>query len=231
MQICIIETDTYADYPLAQFPDTAQMFQEWLDPALPEATWASRAVHSGDALPRPEDYDGYLITGSRYGVYDALPWMAPLAQFIRDLKVRDIPVAGVCFGHQIIAHAHGARVEKSKHGWVVGTETYGDLTAFAMHQDQVLDTPKGAARVLSSARCQFARIDYAFPALSVQYHPEFSPAFMARLLDVCEGEEIDRELTEAARGTLEHPLDVTAIAEDFARFFRTHACKGFASRP
>ena len=113
MRICILETDTYADLPFDEFETISEMFQSWLAPSLSEASWSSVAVHEGEPLPDPEIYQGYLITGSRYGVYDDLPWMAPLSEFIRDLKTQEIPVIGVCFGHQIMAHAYGGRVQKS----------------------------------------------------------------------------------------------------------------------
>ena len=118
--------------------------------------------------------------------------------------------------------AHGARVEKSELGWVLGAETYGDHTAFAMHQDQVLELPSGAANVMSSPRCKIARIDYDFPAMSVQYHPEFSAAFMESLLELYETGEIHPELIEKARATLGTQTHVDRIAEEFARFFRSH---------
>lgn len=198
------------------------MFRSWLSPSFPEAEWTSIPVHSGAELPAPEEFQGYLITGSRHGVYDELPWMPSLVEFIRQLKTAATPVAGICFGHQIMAHAHGARVEKSKLGWVLGAESYGDHTAFAMHQDQVLEIPPGAAKVTGSPRCDFARIEYDFPALSVQYHPEFSAAFMESLLDLYDTGEIHPKLIEEARATLGNQTHVEHIADEFARFFRSH---------
>ena len=51
-------------------------------------------------------HDAYIITGSKHGVYDDLPWIAPLMEFIRAAHNADIPLVGVCFG-QIVAHALG----------------------------------------------------------------------------------------------------------------------------
>lgn len=222
MRICILETDTYADLPLDHHESISEMFRSWLHPSLPEADWTSVAVYSGEKLPAPDEFQGYLITGSRHGVYDELPWMPPLTKFIRELKRSKTPVAGICFGHQIMAHAYGARVEKSGLGWVLGTETYGGHTAFAMHQDQVLDIPTGAARATGSPRCTVARIEYDFPAMSVQYHPEFSAAFMECLLDLYETGEIHPRLIEEARATLGNHTHTEQIADEFARFFRSH---------
>ncbi|UAB91085.1 type 1 glutamine amidotransferase (plasmid) [Ruegeria sp. SCSIO 43209] len=220
MRICILETDVPADEMKKEHGDFADMFETWLFPALPEATWDRFAVHSGDNLPNADSFDGYMITGCRHGVYDDLSWMTPLAGFLRHLRDRHIPVGGVCFGHQIMAHAYGAQVEKSGDGWVLGADTYDNLAAFAIHQDQVQSIPTGVRHVTGSPRCRIGRIAYAFPALSVQYHPEFTASFMKSLLDHYGGTRIDKSLTEAAEQTLSHPTHVGDIARDFAKIFR-----------
>ena len=222
MRLCLLETDTYDDLLHSDHGSMSEMFVAWLGPALPEAEWHRVAVHEGEPLPHPNAYDGYLITGSRYGVYDNLPWMAPLAQFITLLKDAQLPVGGICFGHQIMAHAYGARVEKSAAGWVLGAETYDDRTAFAMHQDQVLEIPPGANKITSSDRCAIARIEYDFPSLSVQYHPEFTAGFMAYLLDLYANGEIHPDLIETASASLEDQIHEQHIAQDFAKFFRAN---------
>lgn len=222
MRLCILEADTLSDLELDEHGTVSEMFQTWLGPALEDADWSSVAVHSGESLPDPDAFQSYLITGSRFGVYDETPWMDALTDFIRRLRDLHIPVAGFCFGHQVMAHAYGARVEKYAGGWVLGAETYGSQTAFAMHQDQVLEIPPGAAKVLGSARCEIARIEYEFPAMSVQYHPEFSAGFMEGLLDLYGTGKIDADLIEAARASLETQTHVTSVAEDFAAFFRSH---------
>ncbi len=50
-----------------------------------------------------DDADGWLITGSRYGVYEAHEWIQPLEDFIRKAQEKDVPMVGICFGHQIMA--------------------------------------------------------------------------------------------------------------------------------
>ncbi|SLN09559.1 GMP synthase [glutamine-hydrolyzing] [Roseovarius litorisediminis] len=222
MRLCILETDTYDDLEQNAHGSISEMFTIWLGPALPEAEWSSVAVHAGESLPDPGANDGYLITGSRYGVYDNLPWMTPLVGFINQLKDLQVPLCGICFGHQIMAHAYGALVEKSPGGWVLGAQAYDGHTAFAMHQDQVLEIPPGARKVTSSDRCLIARIEYDFPSLSLQYHPEFKAGFMEYLLDLYGNDQIDPELIEAARASLDVPIHDTLIAEDVAKLFRSH---------
>lgn len=217
MRICIVECDAPWGHLRDRHGSFADMFTHWMAPALPHARWHGLALHAGAPLPRPGDFDGYMITGSRHGVHDDAPWIAPLAGFLRDLRARRIPVGGICFGHQIMAHAFGARVEKSPSGWVLGPEAYDGISAYAMHQDQVLAAPEGATRITGSPRCLIGRIEYDFPALSVQHHPEFSRDFMQALLDEFGGTVIDQDQADAAALQLDTPLDTDRIAAEFAQ--------------
>jgi GMP synthase-like glutamine amidotransferase len=82
-------------------------------------------LSEGDALPDPEELEAVLITGSPAGVYDThIAWMAPLGDFIRAAYEARTPMAGICFGHQIMAQALGGDVRKSDKGWGLGRHVY-----------------------------------------------------------------------------------------------------------
>ena len=138
----------------------------------------------------PADEDGWIVTGSRHGVYEDLPWMRTLKDFLRRSVADGVPVVGICFGHQILADAMGGRVEKSDRGWGVGVHRYqvrqplpfmaGAAPEFAiqaMHQDQVVELPPGAAVIAGSDFCPYGALAYGTTALSFQGHPEFEAAF------------------------------------------------------
>lgn len=42
-------------------------------------------------------------------VTDCLPWSEMTAEWIRDAMTIDMPIFGVCYGHQLMAHALGMR--------------------------------------------------------------------------------------------------------------------------
>ncbi|MFQ5438169.1 MAG: type 1 glutamine amidotransferase, partial [Paracoccaceae bacterium] len=133
--------------------------------------------------------DGWLITGSRHATYEDHPWIPALEDFLRAAYGADVPIVGICFGHQILAQALGGKVEKFNGGWSVGATDYRlngsdrSLTLNAWHQDQVVGLPADANVLASSSGCKNAFLVYGQRAFSIQPHPEFSPEFLEGLID------------------------------------------------
>ena len=151
---------------------------------------------AGGQLPGVDDFPALVITGSSAGVYDPLPWIAPLKSFLVEARGRTALV-GVCFGHQVMAEAFGGQVIKSPKGWGVGLHSYdvrtarpwmdgvGTFKAPASHQDQVVAAPPGAEVVAGSEFTPFGMLDYGSDrAISLQLHPEFEPAYARALIDL-----------------------------------------------
>ena len=169
--------------------------------------------------------EGWLITGSAHGAYDNLPWIARLETFVRKAYRADVPVAGICFGHQIIAQALGGKVEKYTGGWGAGHMRYlmADGTGFglnAMHQDQVVVRPPDAKVICSSEFCENAGFAYSGKAISFQPHPEFDDRFMQDLLELRAGKSMSHERAALAKKSLGEKTDTPRIAAEIALFFR-----------
>lgn len=136
----------------------------------------------------PHDADGWLISGSKFGAYDELPWIPPFEDFLRKAYAARVPIVGICFGHQILAQALGGTVEAFSGGWSAGGETYelegldGPTRLMAWHQDQVIAKPVAARAVGSSPFCRYAALVYGDRAYTLQPHPEFSDAFVRDLV-------------------------------------------------
>ena len=78
--------------------------------------------------PFLEDIDAILITGSRFNSFDSDPWILKLVKFTHDVLAQNrVRIIGVCFGHQIVGRAMGAKVDRSDKGWETSV-TAIDLT-------------------------------------------------------------------------------------------------------
>jgi GMP synthase-like glutamine amidotransferase len=229
-KITIVETGLVAPGPRAQHGSFPQMFERMIGTADASASVATVRLMDGEALPDPAQLEAILITGSTAGVYENLDWIAPLERFVRAAYEAKIPMAGVCFGHQLIAQALGGTVRKSEKGWGIGRHVYdvmpdngvidGERIAItASHQDQVIAPPAGAMTILHSAFAPHAGILYANgTAMSVQPHPEFTTAFADWCCEKAGQNGAPETLVASARASLEQPLDHTDLGRAITRF-------------
>lgn len=199
---------------------------EWIQPYLPEAEYTWVHIAGAEAPPVPEDVDGIIISGSEKGVYDNTPWMQPLRVNLQVMKAAGVAMFGICFGHQIMADVFGGSADKSDKGFITGTREFNDrgdvVNAYLAHQDQVLDVPPEATVIASSAHCPVAALAYSFPALSVQFHPEYDYAFTADLIDMFGAELMSAQELQAARDSLTKQVPDKLWCCEVAEFFRQH---------
>lgn len=207
MKLGILKTGWPPRSAQERFGDYPAMFRRLLGEDRYDYT--TFAVDEGQLPATPEACDAYLITGSSRGVYDPDPWIPQLTEFLRAAKGR-ARLVGVCFGHQAMAQAFGGRVAKSDKGWGLGQHEYrivarepwmdgGDtLRLPASHQDQVVGLPPGAEVVAGNAFTPMGALAWRDqPAISIQLHPEFEPAFAIALIEARRGTLYSED--EAAR--------------------------------
>ena len=197
LRIGILTCDHVDQNYLNKYGDYPDMFAELVktqDATLEVSVYDLLSSHS------PEDItacDAYIITGSRFGVYEDIPWIHKAKELVKRIYDARIPTIGICFGHQLIASALGGDVIKAEDkGHALGVQTWeithqadwmGDtslssLSLNASHQDQVINMPKGAKLFAGSDFCPIAgfQID---SMLSFQGHPEFDRAYTEFLIN------------------------------------------------
>lgn len=220
MRIGILKCGQSPEVTRAEHGDYDDMFERLLagrgfafDRYHVEAMEFPQSVHAAD---------GWLITGSRHGVYEDHAFIPPLEEFIRQAFAAEVPMVGVCFGHQIIAQAMGGRVVKHPEGWRVGAHDYviggQPMVLNAWHQDQVVDLPPGAAIAGTNAFCQAAALVYDHRAFTVQPHPEFRDGFIDGLIEH-RGGAVPGELLDQARAR-RGQSDSSALADRIEAFFK-----------
>ena len=131
---------------------------------------------------------GIILSGGPNSVYAATEWSAPQAVF--ELGV---PVLGICYGMQTMAHQLGGKVESSgarEFGYAeirarghsslfdaiedrTNAEGHGLLDVWMSHGDKVTELPAGFSVIASNESCPIAAMaDEARKFYGVQFHPE-----------------------------------------------------------
>jgi GMP synthase (glutamine-hydrolysing) len=189
---------------------TRRNFRRELDADLAEFD-----VDDGD-LPPHFEWDGVVITGSRASVYweDEQGWIRPLVDWVAEAVDRDVPVLGVCYGHQVLAEALGGTVEHMGEYELGYREvTHGGdplfdgvdetFTVFVSHQDRVTELPPDAVRIAENdyGVHGFRRGD----AVGVQFHPEYD---LSTAEEIAGGKDVHPEK--------ERQVAASLTAENFA---------------
>lgn len=191
--VLIVRTGRAPDVISARHGDFPRWFQLGLRLRSPHVRVID--VEQGDALPDPQDCAGAVITGSASMVTERLAWSERTAGWIRDAMDVELPMLGVCYGHQLMSHALGGCVDYLPGGREMGTvelQTAGDhvgddvlgaplpvrFHAHTTHEQSVLELPSGAVSLARSERDPNHLVRYGKHAVSTQFHPEFSAEVM-----------------------------------------------------
>lgn len=178
-------------------------FAEWFRAAMRLAPAQMRVVRvdEGALLPAPAAVAGAVITGSAAMVTDRADWSERTAAWIRNAMDAELPLFGVCYGHQLMAHALGGTVGWLPAGREIGTQAISHrrngnaaggawidglpaaFPAHTTHRQSVLAPPPGAEVLARSALDPHQLLRYATHAVSTQFHPEFTAELMRAYVD------------------------------------------------
>jgi GMP synthase-like glutamine amidotransferase len=233
MRIGILKTDVVRKEFVDEFGEYPDMFAELLIGVDPDLEFVVYDVQQGEYPDDLDEVDAYLMTGSKSSVYDDEPWIHRLADFVRELHARRKKFLGICFGHQMVAHALGGRTEKSDKGWGVGAHraTFSELPPWhdggrrdfyllVSHQDQVTRPAPGSRILAGSEFCENAVCQIGDHILTFQGHPEFVRGYSENLLEL-RREMIGEETYRAGVASLERKLDRERVARWMLDFLRS----------
>lgn len=184
---------------------------------------------AGEFPGSPRDCEAWITTGSRRSVYENDGWIEGMAELVREIARAEQPFVGVCFGHQMLAHALGGTVERSDAGWGVGNQVVEvpeppwwlprrSFRILNSHQDQVTELPPGGRVLGGNDHCPISLMQVGEKMVGLQGHPEFGPAYMRTTLQARRGSLIPEAIAARGLETLEVPPDTEALAEALVRF-------------
>jgi GMP synthase (glutamine-hydrolysing) len=221
------------------FPDLTEKhgdFEDWVEAALglPGESIHVVDAHEPDPLPDGAAVSAVVVTGAHDMVTDRAPWSETASAWLRDMVEWNVPTLGICYGHQLLAHALGGEVGYHPRGSEVGTVSITLLPAghedvllgalpptfpaYATHAQSVLQLPSRAVRLAESEFEPNHAFRIGDCAWGVQFHPEFSEPVIRHYIDrqrdmlAKQGEDADEILR-----TVE-PSPTRKILEGFGRF-------------
>jgi len=197
-------------------------------------------VFRAEDLPEPETVPGVIITGSPSMVTDREPWSESTARWlVRAIQLRK-PILGICYGHQLLAHALGGDVQDNPRGRQIGT-TDVKLHAAARndalfgrfaevlhlpvcHLQSILKLPESATVLGSTPLDPHHVVRYADGVWGVQFHPEFDSNIVRGYIDAKREDMLREGLdAEALWHSATDTADGTFVLRRFAEIVRKRA--------
>lgn len=181
------------------FPEissTLKDFEDWIIEGLKISPETIKVVDvpRGDSLPEPALVRGIVIAGSHAYVTHDLDWSVKIEKWLPKLVLNNVPVLGICYGHQLLARAMGGKVDFHPKGLEIGTTGVFRVNAadndllfrdvperfdvHACHSQTVVELPEGAVLVAQNDFEPHHAFRIGLYAWGVQFHPEYDETIM-----------------------------------------------------
>jgi len=197
-------------------------FEDWIAEGmgLARADVDVVAVYEGEALPDAASPGAVVVTGSAAMVTAREPWSEQTAAWLARVVEAGTPLLGICYGHQLLAHALGGAVGPNPRGREMGTVRVrplpeaaadpllavlaGPIAAQQSHVESVLTLPPGARRLAENAHDPNQAFALGKRTWGVQFHPEFDArvilGYLEARADALRDEGLDPEKIADAVG-------------------------------
>lgn len=219
--VLIIKTGNTVPTAYAKVGD----FERWIIESMQADTTNVTVIEvfKGEQLPQLTEVSGVVITGSPAMVTDKLDWSEYTAEWLRKAVASELPILGICYGHQLLAHALGGRVDFHHRGREIGTtlvtphaESIEDILfaeisePFAVHvshMQTVIELPPNATILASNDFEPHHAVKFSELCWGLQFHPEFEEVAMRSYIEErqsdlkSEGMDVD-SLLSGVRPTL-----------------------------
>ena len=232
IKVGILETGQSPPYLLADHGTFASWFERLFANSKLDLQFVTYVVCQNEFPATANACDAYMITGSAASSNDDDAWIRRLEEFLR-LAADEVPIVGVCFGHQVVHKALGGRVERARQGWGVGIHDYdmtdppdwlanppARLSFCASHNDQVVETAPETRIIARSDFCPAAATTIGSNVLTIQSHPEMTKASSRAIYGV-RREQLGDKLADTALASLAKPTNEHAFVDMVEQFLAT----------
>lgn len=147
-----------------------------------------RRPDRGEPIDLADQHSGIVVLGGSANAHDheAAPWLPAVDALCRNALQREVPLLGICLGHQLLAVTVGGRSVRNPHGQQIGVLPLGWTAeaeddpllgalpgcAVQWNDDVVVDLPASVQVLARAAGGELQAARFGPAAWGVQCHPE-----------------------------------------------------------
>jgi GMP synthase-like glutamine amidotransferase len=233
MKICILEAQKPPVACASICSHYGEFFQHLFSKQNETVDFSFYNIVDGFYPQKDEQFDCFIITGSRADSFSNDKWVVDLRAFVTEELAKGSKFIGICFGHQVLALVLGGKVERAKKGLGLGVQTYQikplpfmqpylpELNFLVFHQDQVTHLPSNAQIYASNDFCPIGGFVVGNQILTLQAHPEYHKDYVLKLIELNKAYLNETQLQNFQTSIKKEIVDKSIIAKWFINFIKS----------